>query len=131
MDFVSLLTTATASCNHTSTSAGGSGCTVLRLTPTSLKESSVKVKHFAPLAYPVSVFIVVVYFSGRALWDHLRGRRIRICQSTWRSIMPTVPGPVHQPVWRLHHESRLSEQLPVLFIQDHGPVLGVQFEYLL
>ena len=44
IDIVSLLTTAMAYCNHTSTSAGGSGCTVLRLTPTSSKESLVKVR---------------------------------------------------------------------------------------
>ena len=45
--------------------------------------------------------------------------------------MPTVPGPVHQPVWRLHHESGRPEQLPVLFIQDYRPVLGIQLEHLL
>jgi hypothetical protein len=39
------LTTAMAYCNRTSTSDGGSGCTVLRLTPTSSKELLVKVKH--------------------------------------------------------------------------------------
>lgn len=83
-----------------------------------------------PLSYLVSVLIVRL-FSGRALSDHVC--RCRICdrQATWGSIMPTVHGPVHQPVWRVYHEPGRSGQLPVLFIQDHRPVLAVQFEYLL
>ena len=66
MDFVSLLTTAMAYCNHTNISAGGSGCTALRLTPISSKGSLVKVKH--SVLWPPSFCTDVVYSAaGRSL----------------------------------------------------------------
>ena len=62
---LTFLTTAMAYCNHTSTSAGGSGCTVFRLTPTSSKESLVKVKH--SILWPACFCTDVVYSAaGRA-----------------------------------------------------------------
>jgi hypothetical protein len=66
MGFVSLLTTATAYCNHTSTSAGGSGCTVLRHTRTSSKELLVKVSisSYGVLAFCTDVVYSAVGHSG-------------------------------------------------------------------
>jgi hypothetical protein len=46
MEPISLVITAMAYCNHTSTLGGGSGCTVYRLTRTSLKDLLAKVEHY-------------------------------------------------------------------------------------
>src|SRR5258708_39440864 len=123
--------TAMACCSHISILAGGSGCTVHRPTPTSSKGWLAKVKYFF-FCLLISVLMPFIHsFSGRAPSAHVRGHRICNHHTSRGSVMPTVSGPVHQPVWRLHHEPGRSGQLPVLHIQDDRPLLAVQFPYLI
>ena len=90
---ISLVMIAMAYCSHTSTLAGGSGCTVHRPTPMSSKDSSAKVGH--SVVCPTCICTDGI-FSGWAFSAHLRSHRICDNHPTCGSDMPRLPELVHQ-----------------------------------